>query len=284
MGALKIGLFGFHRGADVRPELLARRARVAEQAGFESLWVGDHVVLPAGPADHTPGHVGDLRLEALITLTFLAAHTTTALLGTAVIVVPQRQPLVLARQLASLDVLSGGRLIVGVGVGWLDGELRALGVQMSERGARTDDYLAAMRAIWTGEPASHAGPYASFRDLVARPGPVQRPHPPIVVGGSSPGAFRRVVQQASGWAGWNLSPDDLGDALGRLRDAARRHPRPAQLGELEISVGVPAPLDRETARRYVDFGVHRLVLLPGDAAGAMDRVIESAGRELIGRV
>ena len=284
MGALKIGLFGFHRGADIHPELLARRARVAEQAGFESLWVGDHVVLPAGPDDATPGHVGDLRLEALITLTFLAAHTTTALLGTAVIVVPQRQPLVLARQLASLDVLSGGRLIVGIGVGWLEGELRALGVPMSERGARTDDYLAAMRAIWTGAPASHHGQYASFTDLVARPGPVQRPHPPIVVGGHSVGAYRRAVQQANGWAGWNLGLDGTADALGALREATRRYPRPTQLGELEISVGVPGPLDRQTAGRYAALGVHRIVLLPGDEAGAMDRVIEAAGRELIGRV
>lgn len=284
MGALRIGLFGFHRGEDIRPELLARRARVAEQAGFESFWVGDHVVLPAGPDDATPGHVGDRRLEALITLTYLAAHTTTALLGTAVIVVPQRQPLLLARQLASLDVLSGGRLIVGVGVGWLEGELRALGVPMSERGARTDDYLAAMRAIWSGQPASHDGPYASFSNLVARPGPVQRPHPPIVVGGQSPGAYRRAVQQASGWAGWNLAPDALANALEGLREAARRYARPAELGELEITVGVPGPLDRRTAGRYAALGVHRLVLLPGDEAGAMDRVIEAAGRELVGRV
>ena len=284
MSALKIGLFGFHRGADIRPDLLARRARVAEQAGFESFWVGDHIVLPAGPSDDTPGHVGAQRLEALITLTFLAAHTTTALLGTAVIVVPQRQPLLLARQLASLDVLSGGRLIFGIGVGWLEGELRALGVPMSERGARTDDYLAAMRAIWSGAPASHAGPYASFSDLVAQPGPVQRPHPPIVVGGQSPGTYRRAVQQANGWAGWNVAPDALAGALDGLRDAARRYARPAQLGELEITVGVTCPLDRSTAGRYAELGVHRIVLLPGDEPGAMDRVIEAGGRELIGRV
>ena len=284
MAALKIGLFGFHRGADIRPDLLARRARVAEQAGFESLWVGDHVVLPAGPDDDTPGHVGDSRLEALITLTYLAAYTTTALLGTAVIVVPQRQPLVLARQLASLDVLSGGRLIFGIGVGWLEGELRALGVPMSERGARTDDYLAAMRAIWTGQPASHDGPYASFTNLVARPGPVQRPHPPIVVGGHSPGAYRRAIQQADGWAGWNLGLEGTADALAALRAAARRYPRPARLGALEISVGVPGPLERDAARRYADLSVHRIVLLPGDTPGAMDRVIEAADRELIGRV
>ncbi|MDP8921623.1 MAG: TIGR03619 family F420-dependent LLM class oxidoreductase [Chloroflexota bacterium] len=284
MGALKLGLFGFHRGADLRPDLLARRARVAEQVGFESLWVGDHIVLPAGPGDETPGHVGDSRLEALITLAFLAAQTTTVLLGTAVIVVPQRQPLLLARQLASLDVLSGGRLIFGVGVGWLEGELRALGVAMSERGARTDDYLAAMRAIWTGDTASHGGRYASFSNLVARPGPVQRPHPPIVVGGNSPGAFRRAIQQANGWTGWNLGLEATAERLGRLRDAARRYARPVELGQLEITVGVPSPVGPETAGRYAALGVHRLVLLPGDEAGAMDRVIEAAGRELIGRV
>ena len=284
MAELKFGLFGFHRGADLRPELLERRARVAEQAGFESLWVGDHVVLPAGPEDATPGHVGDERLEALITLTFLAAHTATVRLGTAVIVVPQRQPLVLARQLASLDVLSGGRLIFGIGVGWLDGEMRALGIPMSDPRARTHDYLTAMRATCSGQPASYAGRFSSFESLVARPGPVQRPHPAIVVGGNSPGAFRRAVQEASGWAGWNLSPEGTADALDALRNTARRYARPDHLGQLEITVGVPGPLDRDTARRYAALGVHRIVLLPGDAAGAMDRVIEAAGRELIGRV
>lgn len=290
-GPLKFGIFGFHRGADVSPEGLARRGRAAEAAGFESLWVGDHVVVPAvepgssAATTVTGAHVEDLRLEALIALTYLAAQTTTVRLGIGVIVVPQREPLTLAKQLASLDVLSGGRVIFGIGVGWLESELRALGVSMAERGARTDEYLAAMRAIWSGSPASYSGRFVSFENMVAVPPPLQQPHPPIVVGGYAPGALRRAIEQAHGWFGFNLDADRTAGYLEDLREAARRYERPAALGELEISVSVGGSVDAATAARYAALGVHRLILLPdGNARDSLDRVIGRAQQELIGRV
>ncbi|HET9139224.1 LLM class flavin-dependent oxidoreductase, partial [Actinophytocola sp.] len=133
---MKIALYGLHRGSSADPEVRTRRAQRAEEVGFESLWVGDHVALPA---DSTYDPPDQPRLEAVVALTHLAAVTSRVRLGFGVIVLPQRQPVLLAKQLASLDVLSGGRLTVGVGVGWIEPELRALGVSPAERGARTDE-------------------------------------------------------------------------------------------------------------------------------------------------
>src|SRR5262245_64886590 len=129
---MKLARFGLHRGSSVDAETLARRARSAEAAGFESLWVGDHVALPFDGSDPPV----QPRLEAVIALTYLAALTSRVRLGAGVIVLPQRQPVLLAKQLASLDVLSGGRLIVGIGVGYVEPELRALGASLADRGAR----------------------------------------------------------------------------------------------------------------------------------------------------
>src|SRR5205814_9800642 len=137
-----IGLFGFHRGGSADPEQLTRRGQRAEELGFESLWVGDHLALPV--AEQAADNAAyEPRLEALTTLTYLAAVTKRVKLATGVIVLPQRQPVLLAKQLASLDVLSSGRLIVGFGVGYVELELTALGANLKDRGARTDEYLAA---------------------------------------------------------------------------------------------------------------------------------------------
>ena len=144
---LKLALFGLHRGGSAEPDTLARRARLAEEVGFESFWIGDHVALPSA---ETQG--GDPpaqpRLEAVVALAYMAALTSRVRLAIGVIVLPQRQPVLLAKQLSTIDVLSKGRLIVGIGVGYLEPELRALGASLADRGARTDEYLAAMRALW----------------------------------------------------------------------------------------------------------------------------------------
>src|SRR5215217_3987702 len=151
---MKFGLFAVNMYACSYPETAIQVAQLAEEAGFESLWAGEHVVLPDPQAPRSPMAPHDRILDPLIALTYLAAHTSRVRLGTGVIVLPQRNPLVLAKQLASLDVVSGGRLVVGIGAGYLEPELAAIGVPMAERGARTDEYLAAMRALWTsGAPA-----------------------------------------------------------------------------------------------------------------------------------
>src|SRR5262245_34746791 len=159
---MKFGLHSVNLHSCGHPDVAARLARAAEDAGFESLWVADHVVLPDPPVPGRP-MAPDMRLlDPIVSLTFLAAHTSRILLGTGVIILPQRQAVVLAKQLASLDVLSKGRLIFGLGVGWCEPEMRATGAPFAERGRVADDYLAAMQALWTEPRPSYKGEYVSF--------------------------------------------------------------------------------------------------------------------------
>ena len=277
---MKFGLYGLHKGSSVEPGVLARRARLAEDAGFESLWVGDHVALPVSAPDPSD----EPRLEAVVAMAHMAAVTSRVRLAIGVIVLPQRQPVLLAKQLSSIDVLSKGRLIVGIGVGYLEPELQALGASLADRGARTDEYLAAMRALWDEPTPSFEGRFVSFSGVIERPRPIQQPHPPIVIGGHSPAAFRRAIQVANGWYGWELSPEETAQAVAGLHEAERRHERPAGLGDLEITVTPPGTVDVDTVRRYADVGVHRLVLQPRTSAGpAIEDLIASAGETLIGQ-
>jgi probable F420-dependent oxidoreductase len=282
---MRYGLFSTNAYACSYPEAVARVARAAEAAGFESLWGGEHVVLPDPQAPPSPMAPQDRILDPVIALTYCAAVTTRVRLGTGIIILPQRNPLVLAKELASLDALSSGRLIFGIGVGYLEPEFRALGAPFAQRGAVTDDYLAAMRAIWTQARPSYQGRFVSFADVQAHPQPVQRPHPPIVVGGRTPAAFRRAVQQGHGWYGFGLDVEATARALAGLREAAQQHPRPSQLGALEISItpGRGTGVDRATAERFAALGVHRLILMPSprlDAAG-LERYVDEVGTQLI---
>jgi probable F420-dependent oxidoreductase len=285
---MKFGLFSTNAYACSYPDVVARVARAAEAAGFESLWGGEHVVLPDPQAPPSPMAPSDRILDPVIALTFCAAVTTRVRLGTGIIILPQRNPLVLAKELASLDALSAGRLIFGIGVGYLEPEFRALGAPYAERGAVTDDYLAAMRAIWSQAKPAYQGRFVSFADVQAHPQPVQRPHPPIVVGGRTAAAFRRAVQQGHGWYGFALDADGTARALDGLREAAQRYPRPAELGALEISItpGRGAGVDLAGAEKFAALGVHRLILMPSpklDATG-LERFVDDVGTRLVGRV
>ena len=182
---MKFGLHSVNLHTCSYPEAAARLGRAAEAAGFESLWVADHVVLPDPPVAGRP-MAPDMRLlDPIVALTFLAAHTSRIKLATGVIILPQRQTVVLAKQLTSLDVLSNGRLIFGLGVGWCEPEMRSTGAPFAERGRVADDYLAAMRALWTEPKPSYKGAYVAFDGVQAMPRPVQTPIP-IVVGGRTP--------------------------------------------------------------------------------------------------
>lgn len=283
---LAFGLFDVNLGACSEPETAIRIARLAEGVGFESLWAGEHVVLPDPREPPSPMEPRDRILDPVIALTFLAAQTHRVRLGTGIVILPQRNPLVLAKEIASLDVLSRGRFIFGIGVGYLEPEFRALGIPFAARGARTDDYLAAMRAIWSEEQPAHRGAFVRFAGVQAHPQPVQRPGPPIVVGGRSPGAYRRAVEQGSGWYGFGMSVSATARALDGLREAASRYSRPAALGMLEISVTPRGPITPDEAKAYAALGVHRLILrLPTDSdPHALERFVGSVGETLIGRV
>lgn len=276
---LKFGLYGMLRDRGTDPETLTRRARRAEQAGFESLWVGDHIALPDDQDGRRP------RLEVVVAISHLAAVTSRVRLVFGVLVLPQRQPVLLARQLSSIDHLSGGRLGVGIGVGYVERELGAMGVTMAERGARTDEYLAAMKVLWTEPEPSFEGRFVSFAGVHQEPRPVQRPHPPIIVGGASDAALRRAAHAASGWYGVFLDLDETAEALARLRRIVAESDRPVELGDLEITITPPGRIDLDTARRYADLGVQRLVLEPGTADGSdLDELIETTGTTLINQV
>ncbi len=177
-------------------------------------------------------------------------------------------------------------MIVGIGVGWAEAEFEALGVPFHERGARADEYLAALRATWSeGTPAYH-GHYVSFQDVVAYPHPVQQPAPLIVVGGRAAAVLRLAVEQANGWYGFALDLDETVVLLAQLREAAGRYQRPAWLGELEISVAPRMPLEKDTALRFADLGVHRLILItPRNMdAPALEQWVNTIGETLVGQV
>jgi len=242
------------------------------------------VVLPDPPVAGRPMAPDQRLLDPIVALTFLAAHTARIRLATGVIILPQRQALVLAKQLASLDVLSNGRLIFGLGVGWCEPEMRSVGAPFAERGKVADDYLAAMRAVWTQPKPSYKGPYVSFDGVQAMPRPVQTPTPPIVVGGRTAPAFRRAVTQGHGWYGFGLNVDETQKFVAALREAGKKHSRPAELGRLEISVtppGLDLP-DKATLDAYAAAGVDRLILRPRPEmdAAALERFAVEAGRTL----
>ena len=175
---MKLGLFGIGSGPCADPATAVAAARAAEAAGYESLWTGEHVVLPDPQAPPSPAPADFPMLHPGTILAHLAAVTERVLLGTGIVLLPQRNPLVLAKELASVDVLSGGRLLFGLGVGYLKAEFDALGVPFEERGERADEYLEAMIAIWCQDKPAYAGRFVSFEGVQARPRPVSDPHPP----------------------------------------------------------------------------------------------------------
>jgi probable F420-dependent oxidoreductase len=272
---MRFGLFGINTGPCARPETAAKVARAAEAAGFESLWTGEHVVLPDPQAPPSPAPPQHPMLDPAASLSFLAAHTQRVKLGTGIIILPQRNPLVLAKELASVDVLSNGRLIFGLGAGYLKQEFDALGARFDDRGARTDEYIDAMRAIWTQPKPAFSGRTVKFAGVDAQPRPVQKPHPPIVVGGMSASAFRRALARGNGWYGFAR---DLAATKGDLAGIAAARAdvqRPAALGTLEISITPPRSVDEAGARAFADLGVDRLVLLlPGRSEDEALRFVE----------
>jgi len=256
---MKIGLFGINFGPCAMPETAITVARAAEAAGLESVWTGEHVVLPDPQVPPSPVPPQLPMLDPAVSLAFIAAATQRIRLGTGIIILPQRNPVVLAKELASVDVLSRGRLIVGVGAGYLQPEFDALGIPLADRGARTNEYIEALRALWSMERPQFRGEYVAFSGINAFPRPVQQPHPPIVIGGASAQAFRRAVRQCNGWYGFALGVDDAAQCLKGLAGAAQRYERPAALGTLEVSVTPRGRLDANALKRFEDLGVHRLV-------------------------
>ena len=245
---MRIGLAAIGIGSGARPAVLRAVATSAEAAGFASLWAGEHVVLVDRPASRYPyAEDGQLAvpsdtdwLDPLIALSVAAAVTQTIRVATGVLLLPEHNPVLVAKQAASLDRLSGGRVALGVGIGWSAEEFAALGVPFARRSARTAEYVAAMRRLWADEVATYKGEFVNFEAVRSYPKP-NVAQIPIFVGGNGDAALRRVAQWGDGWYGWNLSPTETAERVEVLRRLCAEHGRDPS--DLEIVI---APFTRPT--------------------------------------
>jgi probable F420-dependent oxidoreductase len=256
-------------------EVLAGAARAAEEAGADDLWVSDHLILPVG-STRPPASFHD----PLTVLTWAAAVTERAALGTSVLVAPYRHPVVLAKALASLDALSGGRVVLGVASGWMESEFAALGVPFGERGARTDEAIAVCRALWAGE-TSFAGRWTRFDGLELLPRPARAGGPPVWVGGNSDAAIRRAARLGDAWHTTVSEPERLPERIAALERELGEAGR--SRAELTLSVRVRATAERMAvlAPRLRELGVDHVLVDP--PAFAAERVADevAALRDLV---
>ena len=257
---MKFGFFGVNIGVLADPDTMVQVAHTAEEAGWESIWTGEHLVVSDPQRPPSPVTPGTHFVDQVASLSFLAAHTSTIRLGTGIVILPQRNPIVLAKELASVDVLSGGRLEAGFGVGYVPAEFEAIGVSFSERGARTDEYLDAMRALWRGD-STFDGRFTSWDGVEASPRPATPNGPPVHVGGSVPATWRRVVRRAHGWYGFLTTLESTANAISGIRAVEVDLDRPVDLGPVGLSVSPSESVDRDLVHRYEDLGVDRMILV-----------------------
>jgi probable F420-dependent oxidoreductase len=283
---MQLGLHALGIAAGARPDTIRAVAKAAESAGFARLWCGEHLVLVDRPTSRYP-YSADGRiavpadadwLDPLLCLTYAAAATRTIGLATGVLLLGEHNPVLTAKQAATLDVLSGGRLTLGVGIGWSADEFAALGIPFAHRGRRTVENVSAMRTLWAHDVASFHGEFTRFEAVRVNPKPVRGRRIPVVVGGNSDAALRRVAAFGDGWYGFNLTAAAAAERVSALAEQCRQRGR--SLGELSVAValtdGSPAVL-AELARA----GVTELVAVGAppanpDAAGAW--VTELAAR------
>jgi probable F420-dependent oxidoreductase len=266
---MKFGLRYANLGRYVDGPAAVELARAAEAAGFDSIWTVEHVVVPHGYQSRYPysasGRMGsgleDFPIpDPLMWLSYIASATRSIKLGTAILILPQRNPVITAKAVATLDHMAGGgRVLLGIGVGWLAEEFATLGVPFADRGARTDDYVAAMRALWSQERASYEGRFASFKDVFCRPLPPAR-RIPVVVGGDTKAAARRAGRLGDGYFPARGAPAELFEEMRRSAAEAGRDP-----ASIEITVAAPAGIpDIEALARM---GVARVAVPVSAAAG-----------------
>lgn len=275
---MKVGLFLPLVGPFANPDYLAAAARAADDSGFHSLWVGEHVVLFDAPESRYPYSVDGSfpvpadsgMLEPFVALSYVAGMTERVRLGTGVCLVPQRQPLYTARSVADLDVLSRGRVDFGVGIGWQREEFEALGVPFERRGRRCREYIEAMKSLWTHETSTYEGATLHIPAVRFYPKPVQRPHPPILFGGESDAALRRVAKIGDGWFGFNIAPTEAAAQVARLDAALAREGRGRAGVEVKISPYLKPGGDPEGLHRYAEAGVDEVIL--ATIAGSPDEV------------
>jgi probable F420-dependent oxidoreductase len=288
------------RGQHATQDNILTLAKQAEAWGFDSLWASDHIILPPLQTSRYPGSATGLfpdfwlrrYFEPLAVLNYVAGCTQHILLGTSVLILPMRNPIEVAKAIAGADVLSQGRILFGVGVGWFKEEFEALREPFHERGRRTDEYLQICKVLWTQEPATFDGKYYQFRQAHFGPKPFQKPHPPILIAGHSPAALRRAAHFGNGWHPFALTPEALAPIVRQFHAAVKAAGR--ELAEFEVSIKLrlrfgegpqpPPPLHGSPAdiiarlEIYRDLGVQHVVLdcspeTIGNALATLERFV-----------
>ena len=286
---MKIGVFTPLSNPFATPDYISAIGPAAEERGFHSLWAAEHVVLfddyasryPYSDSGKIPVSAESGIIDPFLALAYVAATTKTIRLGTGICLVPQRNPVYTAKEVASLDYLSGGRVDFGVGIGWLEEEFRALDVPFERRAARTRAYLEVMRRLWTDRVPEYEGEFYHLPPCRQDPKPVQQPHPPIHFGGESDAALKRVADLGQGWYGFNIGPEETGERLKVLDGllAARGRKR----SDVLISIGpYMIPTDLDTVKRYRDVGVEQVIVMAiGRNATALIEQLDTLARTLV---
>jgi probable F420-dependent oxidoreductase len=280
---------------ETRPEELIDVVRLLEELGYESVWVAEHLVLPTQYRSRypfSPDGIPPIRSDSPIAdplglLCFVAAVTTRIRLGTAVYLLPLRHPLVTARMAVTVDVLSRGRLALGVGVGWLEEEFIAAGEDFGRRGRRMEECVQALKALWTQEDPEFHGRFFEFASVKFEPKPVQRPHPPIIFGGETDVALRRAARLGDGWLGLWHTPESATERVQRLRklrEEAGRGDRPFEITLL----GAPAMPGQwvgvDRIREYEEAGVDRIMVAPWAHIREARESLEHYAREVLAKL
>jgi len=269
---MQLGIHLPHAGEQATPALIRRLAIRAEALGFADVWVSEHIIVPRAKFPRSP-----VFYDPVLTLTWIAAVTERVRLGTSVLVLPMRHPLPLAKELSTLQNLSGGRLILGAGVGWLEEEFAALGVPFRERGRRMDEGIAMMRAVWSQDPVTFKSRYipAVIEGMTMTPMPISPI--PLWLGGSSDAALQRTIRIADGWHGSGHTPAETAPIARRLREA---RPEPG------FTISIRAPWNgmdfgalRADVDAYAEAGVEHIMIAPMDRnVDDWDSVIDGVGR------
>jgi probable F420-dependent oxidoreductase len=264
---MKFGLMYANAGPFAYPEMLKHVATTAERVGVESIWTIEHVVIPVGykstypydPSGKIPAPEQLPMPDPLVWLAYAAAVTTTLRLATGIVILPQRHPLYVAKEVATLDVLSNGRLMLGIGVGWLEEEFDALGIPFAERAARTAEAVRAMRSLWADEAEAFEGKFFRWGPLESHPKPVQKPGVPIIVGGHTELAARRAARYGDGFFPGVTEEEKLVWLLGIMREECEKLGRDPSA--IEVTSGRAVP-DVENVERLEELGVSRFMVPP----------------------
>ena len=277
--------FGVHlvaAGAMIEGDSIARVAMRAEELGYDSLWVSDHIVFPAelsspypySPDGKLPLDPNNPLLEPFTVLSYAAAVTKTIKIGTSVIIVPYRDPIITAKIVSSLDVLSGGRFIFGVGIGWLEEEFRALRQEKKHRVPQTKESLEAMIACWTQDTPEYHGRFYDFAGIKFSPKPRQKPYPPIWFGGTTAPALKRAVELGSGWHSVWETPEEVAEKVTILRRLCSEAGKDFDQFEITINVNNKVPLTPGTVKQYEDLGVS-MMFMPRSFQATPDGMVQA---------